>query len=131
MIFEKKLVLDTCALLWLAKGENRLSEATTQAIQQAPIVFVSAITGWEISLKFAQRKLNLPIEPEIWFHRVIEAHSLVLAPLDVSTLCRANRLPNHHRDPADRFIISTALAENAAVVTTDSSFLLYDVRVLN
>ena len=127
---EKKLLLDTCALLWLAGGKDRMRQSTLQAIQQAAIVFVSAISSWEISLKHAHRQLVLPMEPELWFPRVIEAHSLVLAPLDVSVLCRANKLPWHHRDPADRFIISTAILENAAIVTADTKFSQYGVRIL-
>ena len=127
---EKRLVLDTCALLWIAGREDRLSQSALQAIQQAAIVYVSAISSWEVSLKCVRGHLVLPMEPELWFQRVLEAHSLVLAPLDVAVLCGANRLPWHHRDPADRFIISTALLENAAIVTADGKFSKYDVRIL-
>ncbi len=71
------------------------------------------------------------MDPERWFYKAIEAHSLVLAPLDISILCMANTLPWHHKDPADRFIISTAIFENAAIVTVDSKFSKYDVRILS
>lgn len=131
MRYEKKLILDTCALLWIAKGEERLSSSALESIQRASIVYVSSISAWELSLKYERKQLKLPMEPELWFHRVLDAHSLVLAPLDVSVLCLANSLPWHHRDPADRFIISTAMCENAAIVTTDSKFRKYDVRVLS
>lgn len=130
MMYEKKVLLDTCALLWLAAGEDRISQTTLQVIQRASIVFVSAISSWEISLKYERQQLILPMEPELWFLRALEAHSLVLAPLDVSVLCHANKLPRHHHDPADRFIISTAILENAAIVTSDTKFLKYDIRVL-
>jgi PIN domain nuclease of toxin-antitoxin system len=130
MIFEKKLVLDTCALLWLVQGNSILSEEHLNAIENAQIVFVSAISCWEISLKSEQKKLVLPMEPEKWFRTALEKHSIILAPLDISVLCAANKLPPHHKDPADRFIIATAMHENAAVITADTKFLKYDIKVV-
>ena len=53
-----------------------------------------------------------------------------LAALSVEVLVAANTLPWHHRDPADRFIIATALALGAAVVTADRKFQQYEVGVL-
>ena len=35
-----------------------------------------------------------------------------------------------HKDPADRFIIATAMAENLPVVTSDSRFSQYGVKTL-
>jgi PIN domain nuclease of toxin-antitoxin system len=127
---EKKLLLDTCALLWLASDDEKLSNHARQTIEQASMVLVSAISAWEISLKFAQELLKLPVEPENWFERVLLAHKLTLRPIDTEILFAANRLPWHHRDPADRFIIATALKEKAPVVTGDSRFAQYGVRVI-
>jgi len=42
-------MLDTCALLWLAQGGGELSEAALQGIEAAPVVYVSAISGFEAS----------------------------------------------------------------------------------
>lgn len=131
MMFETSLVLDTCALLWLASGDERLSAAAREQIENSSIVFVSSISAWEISLKAARKQLVLPMEAEKWFNLAAENHSLTVYPPDVSIMCLANRLPFHHRDPADRFIIATAMKENAAVVTTDEVFLKYDVRVIS
>ncbi|MBN1695961.1 MAG: type II toxin-antitoxin system VapC family toxin [Spirochaetales bacterium] len=129
-MFEKTIVLDTCALLWLANGSDKLSETARNQIDHASIVYVSAISAWEISLKHEKEMLILPLNAEQWFSSVIEKHSLVLFPLDVSILCAANRLPLHHKDPADRMIIATAIRESAAVVTADFNFKKYDVKVI-
>jgi PIN domain nuclease of toxin-antitoxin system len=46
-------------------------------------------------------------------------------------LCaRAAGLPNHHRDPFDRFIIAAALDRNLPVVTVDRQFAAYGVTVV-
>ncbi len=126
----RKLLLDTCALLWLASGSDKLSKEAIAAINKADIVYVSAISAWEISLKSERGQLKLPLPALQWFNAVLEQHSLVLAPLDIDTLIKANQLPWHHRDPADRFIIATAYQKGAVVVTGDSKFSLYDISLI-
>lgn len=127
-MFERKLVLDTCAILWLACGDRRLSKKALQSINQAAMVYVSAISAWEISLKQVKNELELPMDAEEWFNRVADHHGLIIVPINVSIACRANRLPFHHRDPADRFIIATALETDAAVITADEKFAAYGIK---
>jgi PIN domain nuclease of toxin-antitoxin system len=127
---ERCLLLDTCALIWLATGASELSARSRTAIDRADTVWVSAISAWEISLKVAHATLVLPRPPEEWFNRILEHHHLSLAALSVEVLVAANALPWHHRDPADRFIIATAQALGATVVTADRRFSLYDIEVL-
>lgn len=127
---ERRLLLDTCALIWLANGGPELSVRARTAIDQADTVWVSAISVWEISLKVAHATLELPLSPGEWFARALEHHQLSLATLSVEVLVAANALPWHHRDPADRFIIATAQALGAAVVTADRRFPLYEIDVL-
>ena len=127
---EKALILDTCGFLWLVSGDSMLSDSAKENIERAAIVYVSAISAWEISLKCSQGAITLPLPPTEWFKKSIEQHNLVIAPLDIDILISANQLPWHHRDPADRFIIATALRENIPVVTADSNFEKYGVRII-
>lgn len=130
MLNEPSLFLDTCALLWLAGGHARLSRELLEVIDLADRVYLSPISAWEISLKVARGQLALPLEVEGWFGRVTEHHGLTLSPLDVPVMIAANGLPWHHRDPADRFIIASAQREKATIVTADSHFEAYGVRLL-
>ena len=41
------LLLDTCALLWLASGSERLSAEARDRIRRAPEVYYSPISAWE------------------------------------------------------------------------------------
>jgi len=129
-MFEKKLLLDTCALLWLVSGSKELSQNTLDSIESASIVYVSSISAWEISLKTIKGALELSMDAEKWFELVLKNHSLTLVPLDINILIAANQLPWHHKDPADRFIIATAIRENAAIVTADQRFQKYDVKII-
>jgi PIN domain nuclease of toxin-antitoxin system len=126
------MILDTCALLWIAEGEpdNRLSVQVLDRINKTPVVYVSAVSGFEIGLKAKAGKLILPVSPAEWFDAVLNFHHL--QPIDLSlTIClRATELPNIHKDPCDRFIIATALALDMPVVTSDARFKEYGVDVV-
>jgi PIN domain nuclease of toxin-antitoxin system len=126
------MILDTCALLWIAGGStaDRISGRTLDLIDKAPVVYVSAISGFEIGTKAGSGKLILPVSPAEWFDAVLHFHHI--QPLDLSLdLClRAAELPKFHKDPCDRFIIATALMMDMPVVTSDSRFRDYGVDVL-
>jgi PIN domain nuclease of toxin-antitoxin system len=125
------MMLDTCGLLWLAGDSKRLSRPTLRQINQAPAVYVSAISGFEIALKAAQGKLTLPLPPHAWFEQVVAHHGLAVLALELGVCIAAAQLPPIHDDPCDRFIIATAQLNHLAVVTTDERFAEYGVKVLN
>jgi PIN domain nuclease of toxin-antitoxin system len=125
------MILDTCAVLWLASGGGKLSRRTLKEIQESPAIYVSVISGFEIALKVANGKLKLPIPIQEWFEKVIQEHGLTLLPLDLELCIAAADLPSIHKDPADRFIIATAKINDMSVVTADENFEKYGVTVLN
>ena len=124
------MILDTCALLWLAGGSKKLSRSTLKEINDASAVYVSAISGFEISLKTGAGKLELSHPVEEWFKRVAEHHGLTVLPLDLEACIAAAQLPPIHDDPFDRFIIATAKVNNLTVVTADGRFEEYGLTVL-
>lgn len=94
-----------------------------------PVVYVSAITGFELGVKWTRRKLDLPIPPSEWLTAALEHHALAVVPLDIETCVSATQLPPIHRDPCDRFLIATARRNRWPVVTADEVFRRYDVEV--
>ena len=124
------MILDTCALLWLAGGSKRISRSTLKAIDDAPAVYVSAISGFEVSLKAAANKLELSHPVGEWFRQVAEHHGLTVLPLDLKVCIAAAQLPPIHDDPFDRFIIATAKLNDLTVVTADERFEEYGLKVL-
>ena len=121
------LLLDTCALLWLASGSSSISRDTRRQINNASVVYVSPISLWEIARKVRKGTLLLPLPPREWFDRVMAQHELTLLPLSSETMFKAAELPEIHKDPADRFIIAAALLENLPVVTSDANFPAYGI----
>jgi PIN domain nuclease of toxin-antitoxin system len=53
-----------------------------------------------------------------------------ILPIDWPHAAAVEKMPSHHRDPFDRLIIAQALAEDLTVVTRDSVFREYGVRVV-
>lgn len=124
------MLLDTCALLWLAQGGENLSEKARSRIAAEPAVHVSAISGFEIGLKHARRKLVLPVPPAEWLEAVLAHHHIAVVPLSLETCVAATQLAPVHRDPCDRFIIATAKRYRWPVVTADPVFGEYGIEVI-
>ncbi len=122
------VLLDTCAVLWLANGDpmHETARGTIRAAQAVDAVFVSPMTAWEIGTKTAKGKLDLDDEAEAWFSRFLALPGLRLAALTPAILIASTRLPGTPpTDPVDRIIIATARALDAPVVTRDARILPY------
>jgi len=126
----ESMILDTCALLWLATGDKKLSRSAVKKINESHAVYVSAISGFEIGLKVAKKKLRLPLSQKEWFERVVEHHNLTILPLSLEICVVATELPAIHSDACDRFIIATARVDHLTVVTADKNFEKYGVAVI-
>lgn len=124
------MILDTCALLWLASGSKRISTSTLRRINETPALYVCAISGFEIAAKVSEGKLKLPYAASDWFERVLEHHGISILPLDLANCVRAAELPRFHDDPCDRFIIAAAIALDVPVVTSDENFDKYGIAVI-
>jgi len=125
------MILDTCALLWLASSDKKLSRSARKQINEASAVYVSAISGFEIAIKAARGKLNLPSPPQEWFESIVEHHGLAVLALELNICIAAAQLPPIHDDPCDRFIIAAAKMNDLAVVTADERFEEYGLTVLS
>ncbi len=125
------MILDTCALLWLAQDGGQLSTLALQSIALAPVVYVSAISGFEIDIKTQKGKFELTACATDWFAIVLEHHNINVLPLDLQSCMRSTELPAIHADPCDRMIIASAQLHRLPVVTADAVFSNYDVEVIS
>ena len=124
------LLLDTCALLWLASGDRALSENARSLIEDAQVLYVSPVTAWEIAVKTAKGKIQLPLSPREWFDAVVRLYDITVLKLTADDMLKSAELPWLHKDPADRFIIATALKNGFMVVTADGNFGKYGVKTV-
>lgn len=122
----RRVLLDTHVLLWAPASPERLSTPARALIDEA-VVFVSAASLWEISIKAALGRL--------------EAHSgdvlAALPPAGFELLsisgehaARVAVLPHHHRDPFDRMLIAQAQAESLQLLTHDNALTAYGADIM-
>ena len=126
----RRLLLDTCALVWLASGDEKLSKSARKAIKAAEILAYSSISIWEISRLVAKRMLEMPVSPLAFASMLSSRYSAKELPVNNAIALKAAQLPEIHKDPADRFIIATALLNDFTVVTGDHNFPAYGVAVI-
>ena len=115
------VLLDTCALLALARGE--LSDAAAATLRAAPEAWVSIVSPWEVAIKAAARKLRLKEPPVLWFEGLAERYSLREIHLDARIACAAAALPFIHRDPFDRLIAAHSRLRRVPLCSVDSVIL--------
>jgi PIN domain nuclease of toxin-antitoxin system len=123
------LLLDTCAVIWIANGEPITSEAEEiiqEALHAGALAYVSPITAWEIGLLASRGRVRLNISPQLWFERMMAAPGIALANMSPAVLVASSFLPgNPPRDPADRIIAATARELGYRLVTRDRLLLAY------
>lgn len=126
------LLLDTCTLLWLVQDYRQLPKSAQRTLEKNQGgVFVSAITSFEIAIKYAKKKLKLPLKPAQWYYEVLEFHGLTELPLTGKIMLAATSLPSHHNDLADRMIVATAAFHKMPILTPDKEIRRYkEVRVV-
>ncbi len=90
------------------------------------MVFVSAVTAWEISIKQALGKLRTPKNLE----RVLAESHFEELPIKIAHAIVAGRLPRHHDDPFDRMLIAQAQTDRLTLVTHDARMSKYGTSVL-
>ena len=126
-----RLLLDAHALLWFLAGDSQLSHRALSHMQDMRhTLFVSPATLWEIGIKDSLGKLTLP-EPFVeLFPGRLEASNILVLPILIPHLHVHRMLPGHHSDPFDRLVIAQALAEDMTLISCDSQFPAYGVKLL-
>ena len=126
-----KLLLDTHIFLWFISADSRLSVLFRDAIREPNnTVFFSVVSLWEIIIKHNLGRLPLPQSPEIYIPRQRQLHRIKSLTVNESSLKSLVSLPDLHRDPFDRVLISQALNDNLTLVTIDTEILKYNVPFL-
>ena len=123
----QRLLLDTHVFIWCLSDVSKLAQGARAAITDPRNnVFVSAITGWEISSKRAKGRMTAPDN----LSGMIEEKGFTHLPLTFYHAEQAGRLPMYHKDPFDRFLIAQAEAEGLILVTRDAHISRYGIRTM-
>ena len=124
------ILLDTHVFIWAAGGERRLSPAATALLEDSnEVIFLSAVSSWEISIKWSKGSLELPQPPGIFIREAIANAGISQLAITVDDSCVVADLPFHHRDPFDRLLIAQARSNGLRIFSSDPVFKKYEVDV--
>lgn len=120
------IILDTCVLLWLVADQEKLSDLAIETIRKNKgMIYLSAISAFEIAIKVEKKKLKLPRKTVEWFELALRLHGIKEIPINSEILMQSVQLPSHHADPADRIIIATAKYKHLMIITPDEHVAKY------
>ena len=113
------VVVDTHALLCWLGDRSRLSAKARRTLDAATSIAVSSVTFWEVGMLAAKGRIELDRPVVRWTHDLVASGEVVDVPLSATVAATASTIEDFHGDPADRFIVATALALAAPLVTKD------------
>jgi PIN domain nuclease of toxin-antitoxin system len=116
------ILLDTHCALWIELAPEKLSTKARNRIRKAEnsseTLAISCMTLWEIAQKSARKQLELFV-PCSQFLSEMEK-DLVVLPVNRAVVLHAAALPDlFPKDPMDRLIAGTALANDLTLITAD------------
>jgi len=118
------IVLDTCAIIWDALDNSKLSPKAKNAIElNACELIISDISIWEISMLIKKRRLVVDDSASGFVHLVLQSRNYLVQEITPKIAeLSVNFGSEINNDPADRLIAATSVLGNAPVVTADKNF---------
>ncbi|MBN1523469.1 MAG: type II toxin-antitoxin system VapC family toxin [Spirochaetales bacterium] len=121
------LLLDTHIILWWLDDDPLLSEKYRQAVSDTEnVCLVSAASIWEISIKSAIGKLEIPKN----YIGILKEQGFFELPVLWEHADKARHLPFHHTDPFDRMLVAQAMIDGLTILTIDKTIPQYKVQIL-
>jgi PIN domain nuclease of toxin-antitoxin system len=122
------LLIDAHVLVWWLDDAAQLSEDARSAIADpGNEVVVSAASVWELAIKRAASRIDLPAGS---LRAAVDASGFSHLAVTSDDAESAAALPPHHLDPFDRMLVAQARRIGAVIVSRDSAIPAYDVEVL-
>ncbi len=119
------ILMDTHIWLrWLLPNDP-LPRSLIDLVETTDSLAVSSISCWEIVLLEKFHRIELPLSVDEWLKEALSGSEVTALPVNETIASLAGRLPYHHKDPADRFIIATSIINNLRLISLDSCFPSY------
>jgi len=126
-----RLLLDTHVFIWWADDPEKLSPSALGALEdEANELLLSVASVWEMQIKIQLGKLKLSLPLKELVKNQQETNNLTVSPVTLPHVLALDALPFHHKDPFDRLLIAQSIEEDFTLVTADSQFSAYSVKLL-
>jgi PIN domain nuclease of toxin-antitoxin system len=120
-----KVLLDSHLLVWSAAQTTKLPAETRVFLEdQNNMLFFSSASIWELSVKHALGKGDIPVHPRV-LHHALQKQDFHELPLTSQHAFVLETLPLIHKDPFDRILIAQATCEGMLLLTSDETVAKY------
>jgi PIN domain nuclease of toxin-antitoxin system len=119
-----RLLLDTHIWRWSLSAPEKLSKRLRAALtSKATELWLSPISVWELLVLAERGRIKLAPEPRQWIATALSNTPAHEAPLTYQVAMRSREILPAHEDPADRFLIATALIYDLTFATADEALI--------
>jgi len=109
---------------WLLPNDP-LPLSLIDLIETTDSLAVSSISCWAIVMLERFNRIELPLPVDEWLQEALNGSKVNALPINENIAMLAGQLPYHHKYPADRFIIATAIINKIKLISLNRSFKLY------
>ena len=116
-----RILLDTHIWVWRLLEPERLSTPLADLLADpGHQLYLSPISVWETVVLARKGRLVLEPDPAAWVHTALRKSATTMAPFDHQVALRSEDLAGFgSKDPADRFLVATALVHGLTLATAD------------
>ncbi len=126
-----KLLLDTHILLWAAEGSNQLSSKGKSLIENPDNqLYFSSASLWEIAIKNKLGRADFKVDLAVLRRSLLDNGFEEIA-INSAHAINVEALPDIHKDPFDRMLLSQTLLEGVTLVTADNLVAQYPVSLVS
>lgn len=126
-----RILLDTHAFLWLVTDSPLLSPGARDLFLNSDNeLLLSAVTGFEIAVKYTLGKLQLAERSADFIDNRIRNNALTPLPITLAHTYGLADLPAIHRDPFDRLLVAQARFEQVPLLSADTILSEYPIERL-
>lgn len=116
-------LIDTHVLIWMICDTGKLSETVFSILQNGENkIYVSAVSLWEISIKFKIGKMEIQGMQPDEFLKIVLKQDISILPLDAEMASTYYKLESTHKDPFDLMLAWQAINYEIPLISKDACF---------
>ncbi len=125
-----KVLLDTHIFLWLNTEPERLGAQLRVIEDPGTELLLSAVSSWEIAIKYGLGRLALPEPPERYVPKRLRDIDVRAISIEHTHALAVAALPSLHSDPFDRLLVAQAGLLDLSIMTADTAISQYPVSTI-